>query len=127
MLSFRLIFAFVVVFSLTFSPMVAFGNPPFDKINFDLSVISEEGLIGPPDGLRSLSYEFCLPKNEQYLAEVQAIAPRIQVYPNSRGRIGCNSGQYLCIGDTHEPGWREILLQLADLEYIEKINQSFAE
>lgn len=123
MWSLRLIFAF---FSLVFSPMIASGNH-FHKINFDLSLISEEGLIGPPDGLRSLSYEFCLPKHKQYLAEVQAIAPRIQVYPHSRGRIRCNSQQYLCIGDTHEPSWRDILLALSKLDYIEKIDQSFAE
>ena len=122
MWSFPLIFAFFLAFNV----MVAYGNP-VDKINFDVSVISFEGLIGPPNGLRAVSYEFCLPKNEQYLAEVKAIAPRIKVYPHSRGRIGCNSEQYLCINETHEPGWREILLKLASLDYIKKIEQSFAE
>jgi hypothetical protein len=98
-----------------------------DKINFDISGISSEGLVGPPDGLRAISYEFCIPANDRALAEVQAIEPNIEYYSRIRGRIGCRNDQYLCIGNTHNPRWKEILLSIARLEYVEKINQFYGE
>ena len=97
-----------------------------EKITFDLSTISPEGLIGSGDGLRSLSYEFCIPKNAQYVAEVQKIDPEINL-SNSRGRIGCTANQYLCIGETHQKNWYEILISIAQLDYVQRIDQFFGE
>ncbi len=97
------------------------------KITFDLSELSLDGLLGTGDGLHSLSYEFCIPANSQVVAEIKQIDATIHLYPNSPGRIGCRQDQYLCIGDTHHPQWREILLSLAKLPYIEKIEQSWFE
>ena len=98
-----------------------------EKIAFDLSQISPEGLIGPTDGLRSVRYEFCIPANESNRAEVQAIDPTLEVYSNSKGRIGCSRQQYLCIGETHQPHWREKLEAIAKLQYVTKIVESFGE
>jgi hypothetical protein len=98
----------------------------YSKITFDLSQIDESGLIGTGSGKHSLSYEFCIPRGQKFLEEVLAIAPEVQHY-TSPGRIGCRKEQYLCIGNTHNPQWREILLQLANLSYIERINQTFWE
>lgn len=100
---------------------------PTDKIEFDLSRISSEGLIGSANSLRSLRYEFCIPANAQSLAEVRAIAPEIQCYQSSRGRIGCSKEQYLCINETHQPNWQTILLSIAELSYVERIVESFGE
>jgi hypothetical protein len=100
---------------------------PDDKIEFDRSKISPEGLIGPPDGLRSVRYEFCIPASKQALAEVQAIAPEIRCHLSVHGRIGCSRDQYLCLGDTHNPGWQDILRSLANLDYVQKIIESFGE
>ncbi len=97
------------------------------KITFDISQISPEGLIGSPDSLRSLGYEFCIPAQAQYLTEVQNRDRTIQYYANSPGRIGCQKGQYLCIGNTHHPDWKDTLIRLANLPYIERIDQFFAE
>ena len=102
-------------------------NSILEKITFDISAISPEGLIGLPNGLRSVSYEFCIPAREQSLKELQAIDPSIKYYANSPGRIGCHSNQYLCIGDIHNPRWQEILLSIARLDYVERIDQFYGE
>lgn len=97
------------------------------KITFDIAKISPDGLVGKPDALRSLSYEFCIPSSQPYLAEVEAIDPTVQFYPNSRGRIGCQREQTLCIGNTHNPQWQKILFAIADLQYVDRIDEFFGE
>lgn len=98
-----------------------------DKITFDISAISPEGLIGNPDGLTSVDYEFCIPINERSIVEVFAIDPTIKFYPHSRGRINCNRGQYLCIANTQNSRWKEILLSIAGLDYVERIARFYGE
>ena len=34
------------------------------KIKFDLTQLDKDGLSGPDDGKRSISYEFCIPDNK---------------------------------------------------------------
>jgi hypothetical protein len=98
-----------------------------DKIRFDLSRLNQDGLYGPPDGLRALEYEFCIPARQDLADHVRAIDPTIEIYPGSRGRIGCTGDQYLCIGSTHQPGYRAVLAGLARLDYVTQIDQSHAE
>lgn len=93
------------------------------KISFDLDTLNADGLYGPPDGLRALDYEFCLPLTKPELDAVQAIDPSLQLYPGSVGRIGCTTDQVLAIGNTHQPNHRLILLELANLPYIERIDR----
>lgn len=100
---------------------------PTQKISFDLSGLSAEGLTGPETGQRSIGYEFCIPATADHLAEVTAIDPSVQYFPGSPGRIGCTPDQYLCIGNTHQSNWYEILLSLAGLDYVERIDQFFGE
>lgn len=97
------------------------------KITFDLDEPNERGLIGPPDGLRALNYEFCIPGDPEHTAEVRSIDPTIQLFRGGRGRVGCGADQILCIGSTHQPGFRGVLLKLAALPYIERIDQTFYE
>lgn len=97
------------------------------KIKFDLAQISPAGLIGPADGLRSLSYEFCAPATESVIRQIQAIDPSLQIHRQSPGQIGCCPGQVLAIGATHQPCWRKILLKLAQLPYITRIEPSLGE
>ncbi len=92
-----------------------------DKIAFDLSALDENGLYGPEDGKRSLDYEFCLPAGNPYAQAVSAIDPSAQFFPQSRGRIGCGDGQVLAIGNSHQANHQDILLELANLDYIERI------
>jgi hypothetical protein len=102
-------------------------DPVSAKIQLDLSGLDEDGLYGPPNGLRALSYEFCIPARETLADDVRAIDHTIQLHRGSRGRIGCTNEQYLCVGSTHQPGYRTVLRRLAELEYVTRINPSYAE
>jgi hypothetical protein len=112
------------------SPAPQASSPEPDsssKIKFDLGAIHPDGLRGRPDGLVSVSYEFCIPKEDVFREEVQRMDPSVRIYAGSRGRIGCSQDQALCIGSTHQPHWRQILLQLASRSYIEQIRECFFE
>ena len=97
------------------------------KIQFRLADIRPDGLRGPPDGLVSVAYEFCVPANDRVYQEVRRIDPGIQICPGSTGRIGCTKDQTLCLGNTHRPHWREVLLRLASLPYVTEIRECFFE
>lgn len=97
------------------------------KIKFSLDRIRPDGLRGPPDGLVSVAYEFCVPAGEAFYQQVRQIDPSVKFYPGSRGRIGCAPGQALCIGETHQPGWRQVLLKLAAQPYIAEIRECYFE
>ena len=97
------------------------------KIEIDLAGVNEEGLRGPPTGLRAVHYEFCIPAGERYATEVLGVDPTLQVLPKSRGRIGCTNRQLLAVGSTHQQGYREVLERLAALPYITRIVESFFE
>lgn len=101
--------------------------PTLTKVTFDLDLLNDDGLIGPPAGLRSLMYEFCIPADGASEAQVRAIDSSDHMHSTSPGRIGCRDDQILCVGETHQPGWRTVLEQLAALDYVERIDQSFAE
>jgi hypothetical protein len=98
-----------------------------DKVHLDLSRLNEDGLYGPPNGLRAPSYEFCIPARQDLADDVRAIDRTIEVSQTSRGRIGCTNGQYLCVGSTHQPGFRMVLTRLAQLDYVTRIDPSYAE
>lgn len=96
-------------------------------LNFDPWSLDANGLIRPPDGKRALSYEFCIPAGEAYAAEVQATDPSARIYGASPGRIGCSREQLLVIGHTHQPDFAGILQRLADLPYVDRIDESHFE
>jgi hypothetical protein len=97
------------------------------KIHFDLSEFNDDGLYGPPDGLRAAMYEFCIPARGDLAAEVASIDPTVQIHASSPGRIGCSSDEYLCIGSTGQPCFREVLANLAQLDYVSRIQPSIPE
>ena len=97
------------------------------KIRFDLSQLDERGLRGPPDGKVAVSYEFCIPNTPRHRTEVAAIDPSVQFMPGSRGRIGCGPDECLCIGSTHQKNFRQVLLRLAELSYVKRIDECFFE
>jgi hypothetical protein len=94
-----------------------------EKITFDLTQVSADGLIAG----RSLSYEFCIPATDRHLADVLAIDPTLGYYRYSRGRIGCQRHQYLCIANAHQAGGRDRLLAIANLSYVQRIDEFFGE
>ncbi len=100
---------------------------PMSKITFKLDYLNQDGLYGPPGGKRALHYEFCIPGDSAHAAQVRHIDPTIEIFPKSRGRIGCGPGEYLCIGSTHQPGFKTVLGKLASLPYVRRIDQAFFE
>jgi len=105
----------------------AAGATAEQKIAFDLAQLNADGLAGPPDGLRAISYELCVPDRAEVLAEVQRIDPSLELMRGARGRIGCAADEVLCLGSTHQPEWRQVLTQLAGLPYVARIAEAHFE
>ena len=102
-------------------------QPLSSKIDVDLGNVHSEGLRGPPDGLRAVHYEFCVPAGEDRVEEVRSIDPTAQFMPGSRGRIGCARDQILVVGNTHQRSYRQVLERLAGLEYVNRVEENFLE
>jgi hypothetical protein len=103
------------------------AEPVSSRVAVDLGNVNAEGLRGPPDGLRAVHYEFCIPADERHAAEVREIDPTARLMRGSRGRIGCSSGQILVLGYTHQPAYRHVLERLAALPYVERIIETHFE
>jgi hypothetical protein len=58
---------------------------------------------------------------------VKTIDPTVKFFAQSPGRIGCGKDENLCIGSTHQKDFRKILQRLAELMYVQRIDQSFFE
>jgi len=97
------------------------------KIKFPLDNIHADGLRGPPDGLVAVSYEFCVPANDQAYQEVQRIDKSTSINSRSPGRIACTANQSLAIGNTYQKHWRAVLKELSSLAYITEIRECFFE
>jgi hypothetical protein len=105
----------------------ASGPDAESKIRFDLDRLDADGLQGPPDGLRALHYEYCIPDRPGAIREVTAIDPTLQIQRGSPGRVGCGAGELLCLGITHQPGYRAVLERLAALAFVAAIHEAFFE
>ena len=97
-----------------------------DKLRFDLSVLDDSSLYGPVDGLRPLDYELCIPERPDTVARVRSVNKSVTMQ-GARGRIGCNPSELLCIGNTHQPGFRQVLAARSRLSYMARIDQAFFE
>jgi hypothetical protein len=95
-----------------------------EKITFDIEAIDEHGLLGEADGKRSVAYEFCIPRDSGKRTEVSRIDPSVNFFAGPSGRVGCDTTQYLCIG---EGATRAVLLRLARLDYVKKIGPFYGE
>ena len=103
------------------------GPDPLAKVAFDLDRFDEDGLVGPPDGKRAVSYEFCIPPSEECKELVSSIDPTVEFMCGSPGRIGCYPDECLCIGSTHQENFRDVLRRIAELPYVEKIDEAVFE
>jgi len=118
-----LTFGYVAVFTVQGSASV----DTWQKVTFDISRLDKNGLMGPPNGKRALSYEFCIPNTERHKAEVKRIDSTVEFMPGFPGRIRCDKNEYLCIGSTHQKDFKRVLKNLACLEYVKLINECFFE
>jgi hypothetical protein len=97
------------------------------KLGFDLDDVDDDGLIGPPGGKVAVSYELCVPRDQKLVDEVRSIDPSIAIHPDSHGRIGCGPLELLCLGSTHQRGFREVLERLCGLPYVRRIERTWFE
>ena len=97
------------------------------KISFDLNSLNEDGLYGEPAGLVSLDYKFCIPMNDDNKNEVMKIDTTINFHNGTGMKDGCSKDEYLCIGNTRQKDFKQVLINLASLGYVEKIKQMFWE
>jgi hypothetical protein len=97
------------------------------KLNFNLDRINADGLQGPPDGLRALHYEYCIPDQPEAIQTVTAVDPTLEIQQGSPGRVGCYEGRLLCLGHTHQPDYLAVLERLAMLAIVDEIQENFFE
>jgi hypothetical protein len=97
------------------------------KVVFDVNELDRQGLIGPADKKRAISYEFCIPDSASCRWQIRHIDPSVEFYPGSRGRSQCGEGMLLCIGSTNQEDYQKVLGELASLEYVDRIEETFFE
>ena len=100
------------------------GSSPAARLRFDLNRLDTAGLQGPPDGLRALHYEYCIPDHPEAIAAVRAIDPTLQIQGHSPGRVGCGADALLCLGHTHQPDHGAVLVRLAQIPFIAEIREA---
>ncbi|WP_252177377.1 hypothetical protein [Endozoicomonas sp. 4G] len=94
------------------------------KVRFDVNALDKEGLRGSGNNVKAVSYEFCIPDKIEYVDQVMAIDPTLVVYRASPGKTQCRPGEYLAVGDTHQLDYYEVLRKLAELDYVESIQEA---
>lgn len=97
------------------------------KIKIDLNRLDENGLAGPANGKVAVNYEFCIPASDKNWNEVKKIDRTLQLQKNSKGRIGCDNNTWLVVGSTHQQRYRRVLYELASLDYVKQIQETFFE
>ncbi len=96
-------------------------------LGLDLTGLDADGLQGQGSSRRALDYEYCIPAGKGPRTEVAALDPTARFMPGSRGRIGCGPDQVLVLGNTHQPGFEQVLQRLAALPYVARIQQAWFE
>lgn len=96
-------------------------RPAPADVAVDLTTIDDEGLRGTGAGRVAVSYEFAIPDTPAARDAVRRIDRSVEFMPGSRGRVGATAGECLCIGSTHQPGWRDVLARLAEFPGVERI------
>jgi hypothetical protein len=117
----------VALGSCTPAPQGPQGRDSLKKFSFDLTSLDAHGLRGEESGLCALSYEFCIPAMPVLAEQVRKIDPTLVIFDHAPGRSQCADDTFLCIGSTHQPGYRNVLLRLSRLSYIERIDEAFFE
>ena len=124
--------SFCLLFILTFSCKTPFKVIETrlmiipDKIDFDYESLDKNGLIGPPDGLVSVDYEFCIPTDKDLQSQALSMDPSLKIL-DSPGRSRCKKGEVLAMGNTQQANAKSILEGLSSLTFVRKINRVWFE
>ena len=94
-----------------------------NKIDFDITAIDANGMQGGT----YVDYEFCIPMDEDKVAEVKSIEPDVVMPAKAKGRIRCSEDEFLCIVSTKGEKWKENLNAIASLSYVKRIIQTYYE
>lgn len=98
------------------------------KIKIDLNEFNDSGMRKDPGGeSSSIHYEFCIPADEEIYKEVFKIDSTASYYKGSKGRSACSDKEWLCIGSSRQPGFKQVIQKLAELSYIRQITETFWE
>ena len=95
-----------------------------NKIEFDPKTVDERGLL---NGTVAIDYEFCIPKDENKVEEIESIVADVKIPRMAKGRVGCTDDQWLCIVTTNNEKWKEQLMSIAALPYVKRIVQTHYE
>lgn len=126
-LAFFFLFAASFFFACNHKNLPSENPTVWNKVKIDFSKIDEKGLAGPPNGKVAVSYEFCIPAEEKFWNEVKNIDNTAQIIKESKGRIGCDQSQWLVIGSTYQANYKRVIYELASLNYVAKIQETFFE
>ena len=129
MISFKWTAAVLLFFCLLY--LISCANQkilhPSPKIGFDINALDKEGLIGPPDGKVAVSYEICIPAQNDYVNQVRKIDPSLKIHKKSKGRVACSKAEWLCIGNSHQEFARMKIQRLAELPFVKRIERTYFE
>ena len=101
--------------------------PPeiLQKIGFDLTQFDDEGLLNTNEGKRSIIYEYCIPRAQQAVSMLSTIDFSIEVKTDTSGsKVSCNSDEALALGSSHQDSFKAIVVKIASLPFVRKIEQS---
>jgi len=100
--------------------------PPevLQKIGFDLNQFDNEGLITTADGKRAIIYEYCIPRVRQAVSVITTIDFSAEVKADSPGKVGCSDREALVRGSSHQDGFKSIIVKIASLSFVKRIEQS---
>jgi len=101
-------------------------NTPLDKVKFDINKLDENGLYGPPDGLRLLDYAFCIPNDIEKAQEIRKINPEIVIFQSKNEfidrAISCKAEEsFFCLANTAQTNFKEVILTTAAFPYVSDI------
>ena len=101
--------------------------PPeiLQKIGFDLNQFDNEGLLNTSEGKQSIIYEYCIPRAQQAVSMISTIDFTIDVKTDTPGsKVNCGSNEALVTGSSHQDSFKAIIVQIASLPFVKKIEQS---
>ena len=100
--------------------------PPeiLQKIGFDLNNFDNEGMLTTGTGKRAIIYEYCIPRARQAVSVISTIDFSAEVKTDTPGKVNCSAQEVLVQGNSHQDNFKALIVQLARLPFVKRIEQS---
>ena len=100
--------------------------PPeiLQKIGFDLAQFDNEGMLNTGGTKRAIIYEYCIPSARQAVSVITTIDFSAEVKTGSGSKVSCGAQETLVEGNSHQDNFKAIIVQLARLPFVKRIEQS---